>query len=76
MFERLAHEPAALASAVRAVLYAVVAYGAHLSEAQIGTTMLAVEAVLLLFTRQSVVPTSLVQERVDEGRNPLTGAEK
>ena len=51
-------EPVAIAAAIRAIILCGVAFGLQWSPEQIAALMLAVEAVLGIFVRQSVVPTS------------------
>lgn len=53
----LNREPVAIVNAVRLVLLAVVAFGLDLTNTQIVTSMVALEAVLTLFTRSKVTPT-------------------
>jgi hypothetical protein len=54
-------EPVVIAGAVRAIILAAVAFGLELTPEQIAATMLAVEAVLTLLTRQSVTATATLQ---------------
>ena len=51
-------EPVAIVNAIRLVLLAFVAFGLELSESQIVAAMVALEAVLTLFTRSKVTPTA------------------
>lgn len=50
-------EPVALASALRLVLVAAIAFGLDVTEAQLVAVVAAVEAVLALFVRSRVTPT-------------------
>jgi hypothetical protein len=59
----LNREPVAIVNAVRLVLLAAVTFGLDLSDTQIVTAMVALEAVLTLFTRSQVTP---VDEPVDD----------
>jgi hypothetical protein len=52
----LNREPVAIVNAVRLVLLAAVTFGLDLSDTQIVTAMVALEAVLTLFTRSQVTP--------------------
>lgn len=52
----MSREPVAIAAAVRAVLYAVAAFGFDISPAQIGAVMVAVEACLAVVIRNRVSP--------------------
>lgn len=52
----MSREPVAVVNAVRLVLLAGITFGLHLTEAQIVASMLALEAVLTLFTRSKVSP--------------------
>jgi hypothetical protein len=67
------NEPVAFGAAIRMVLVAAMSFGLTLTDAQLVASMAAVEAVLGLFTRQSVTPTRLVKERQDEGRDAAPG---
>lgn len=67
---RLKNEPVALGVAIRLVLVAAMSFGLHLTDAQLVATMAAVEAVIGLFTRQSVTPNQLAEARVDQGLRP------
>lgn len=59
-------EPAAILFALRMIFYALVAWGIQLTENQIVATLAAVEAVLFVVTRQSVVsPATHVQQVQD-----------
>ena len=52
----LRSEPVALVNAVRLVLLAAVTFGLSLSDAQLVSSVAALEAVLTLFTRRQVSP--------------------
>jgi hypothetical protein len=52
----LNREPVAIVNAVRLVLLAAVTFGLDLSDSQIVAAMVALEAVLTLFTRSQVTP--------------------
>ena len=58
MKERLLKEPVLIASAIRALLLAVVAFGPVLSADQIAALMVFVEAILALVTRALVTPVA------------------
>lgn len=47
-------EPVAIVNAVRLVALAGMTFGLHLTDGQLGASMLALEAVLTLFTRSQV----------------------
>lgn len=51
-------EPVAIGAAIRAIILVAVAFGLKWSVEQIAAIMLAVEAVLVVFTRQSVTPNA------------------
>jgi hypothetical protein len=72
-FSNLLNEPVLIGVAIRATILAVAAFGFKITVDQIAAVMLAVEAVLALVTRAMVAPNKLVQERMDEGRHPVTG---
>ena len=55
-------EPVAIAGAIRAVILCAVAFGLKWSPEQIAAVMLAVEAVLTLVTRQSVVTPNTLEK--------------
>lgn len=55
-------EPVAIAAAIRAVILAAVLFGLDMTQEQIAGTMLAVEAILALITRQAVTsPATIAQ---------------
>ena len=58
-------EPLVIVNAVRLVVLAAVSFGLDLSEAQIVSVMLALEAVLTLFSRSQVTPNETVEEHLD-----------
>lgn len=65
-------EPAAIAGAVQLVFAMAVALGwVNLTDAQIGSILAALTAVLTLFVRQSVVPVQLGRERQAAGHDPM-----
>jgi hypothetical protein len=55
-------EPVVIAAAVRAIIVCAVAFGLKWTPEQIGATMLAVEAILAVITRQSVTPNQTVRD--------------
>ncbi len=55
-------EPALLIGAVRAILVAIVGFGIDLSATQVTAVILALEAVLSLFTRASVYAPDTVKK--------------
>lgn len=67
------NEPVALGAAIRLSLLAAMSFGLALTDTQLVSLMAALEAILGLFTRQSVVPTKLANARMDEGRDPVSG---
>ena len=67
----LFNEPVALGAAVRMSLLAAMAFGLNMTEVQLVALMAAVEAVLGLITRSSVVPVTLAKERMADGVDPL-----
>lgn len=69
---RLLNEPVAIAAAIRAVLVVAISFGFTLTPEQIGTVMLAVEAVLALVTRGLVTPVALAEQRMERGHPPTT----
>ena len=60
----LNREPALIAAAVRACVLAATAFGLEWTGEQVAALMLAVEAVLAVFVRQSVTPNVDVRSRV------------
>jgi hypothetical protein len=67
---RLMNEPVLLGGAIRAVLLAGMAFGLTVTPEQLAAVMLAVEAVLALFTRAIVTPNQLAEARVAAGGSP------
>lgn len=59
----LNREPALIAAAVRACLLAATAFGLEWTAEQVAALLLAVEAVLAVFVRQSVTPNVDVRAR-------------
>ena len=55
---RLSTEPAVIAGIVQAVLALVVAFGLELTQEQVGSILAVTAAVLALFVRSQVTPTS------------------
>lgn len=55
-------EPVAIAAAIRAVILCAVAFGLRWTPEQIAAVMLAVEAVMALVTRASVVSSNTLQQ--------------
>lgn len=70
MWKRMMNEPVALSAALRAVMLAGMAFGLHLTVAQLAAVMLAVEMVLALLTRANVTPNQLAEQRVALGGSP------
>lgn len=63
-------EPAVVAGAIRAVLLAAVSFGLDWTPEQIGSLMLAVEAVLTVLTRQTVTsPATLARVTPARGQS-------
>ena len=62
MNELLSREPVAVVNAVRLVALAAMTFGLHLTDAQFTTSMIALEAVLTLFTRSRVTSPATLQE--------------
>lgn len=62
MKELLSREPVAIVNAVRLVALAAMTFGFHLTDIQLGASMLALEAVLTLFTRSRVTSPATLQE--------------
>lgn len=72
---RLLNEPVALGAAIRLSLLAAMAFGLSMTETQMVALMAALEAVLALFTRQTVTPNQLAVERVERAQQagqPIT----
>ena len=69
---RLFNEPILLGAAVRAVFLAGMAFGLPVTPVQLGTVMLALEAVITLVTRAYVTPNVLAEARVAAGGSPTT----
>lgn len=67
---QLRNEPVMLGGAIRAVILAATAFGLNWSAEQVAAIMLAVEAVLSLFTRSQVTPNGLAEYRVSQGGSP------
>lgn len=67
---RLLNEPILLAGAVRAVIFAAMAFGVTVTDVQLAAVMGALEAVLLLLTRALVTPNQLAEARVAAGGSP------
>ena len=61
----LGREPIVIVNAVRLCVLAGVSFGLDLSEGQLVASMLALEAVLTLFSRSRVVPNESVEEHLD-----------
>jgi hypothetical protein len=59
-------EPVAITAAIRAIILLATAFGLQWSAEQIAATMVAVEAVLALLTRQSVTPNQTATEKIQE----------
>ncbi len=62
----VARNPVALTTAIRAIITAAVAFGLDWSAQQVGATILAVEAVLAVFTRDAVTANVNVEQKVQE----------
>jgi hypothetical protein len=69
---RLFNEPVLLAAAIRAVIYVAISFGAHITQEQLATIMVAVEGVTALITRTLVTPNQLAERRVALGGSPTT----
>lgn len=54
-------EPVAIVNAVRLCVLAGMTFGLHLTDIQLGATMIALEAVLTLFTRAQVTSPDALQ---------------
>lgn len=67
---RIFNEPVLLGAAVRAIIYAAMAFGTPITTEQLAALMAAVEAVLALITRAVVTPNHLAEARVDRGLRP------
>lgn len=67
---RLLNEPVLIGAAIRAVIYAAMAFGLEMTTEQLGALMAAVEAILALVTRALVTPNQLAEARVDAGLSP------
>ena len=67
---RLLNEPVLIGAAVRAVIFAAMAFGVHVTMEQLAALMAAVEAVLALVTRALVTPNQLAESRVAQGLSP------
>lgn len=67
---RLFNEPVLIGAAIRAVIYAAMAFGLQMTTEQLGALMAAVEAILALVTRALVTPNQLAEARVAEGLSP------
>lgn len=67
---RIFNEPVLIGAAVRAVIYAAMAFGLKMSTEQLGALMAAVEAILALVTRALVTPNQLAEARAAEGLSP------
>jgi hydrogenase-4 membrane subunit HyfE len=66
----LLNEPVLIATAIRAVILAAVAFGLKWSAEQVAALMIAVEAILALITRALVTPNQLAEQRVAAGGSP------
>lgn len=56
MWSKILKEPVAFSFAIRALLLCAMAFGTHVTPEQLASVMVAVEAVLALFTRAAVTP--------------------
>lgn len=54
-------EPVAVVNAVRLVMLAAMTFGLHLTNIQLGASMLALESVLTIFTRAQVASPSTLE---------------
>lgn len=68
MLKNILTEPVLIGAAVRAVIFAVMAFGAHITMEQLAAVMGAVEAILALVTRAVVTPNHVSEARVDAAR--------
>ena len=62
----VARNPVAITTAIRAIITAAVAFGLDWSAQQVGATILAVEAILAVFTRDAVTPNVHIERKVQE----------
>jgi hypothetical protein len=70
MLQRLFNEPVLIGAAIRALIYAAMAFGTPVTVEQLGALMAAVEAVLAVITRALVTPNQLAEARVASGGSP------
>lgn len=61
-------EPVAVAGAIRAIILCAVAFGLKWTADQVAATMLAVEAILTVVTRQSVTANTNVAARIENAK--------
>lgn len=70
---RLLNEPVALAATIQSVIgFTIIMGWLHMTDAQTGSLMIAINAVLGLMVRSQVTPNQLAEARVDAGGRPTT----
>lgn len=70
---RLFNEPVALAATIQSVIgFTIIMGWLHMTDAQTGALMIAINAVLGLAVRSQVTPNQLAEARVDAGGRPTT----
>jgi len=70
---RLLNEPVVIAGAIQSVIgFAIVMGWLKMTDVQIGSMMMAINAVLGLLVRAVVTPNQLAEARVDAGGRPTT----
>ncbi len=71
--KRLLNEPVALAATVQSLVgFGIIMGWIHMTDAQTGSLMIAINAVLGLGVRALVTPNQLAEARVDAGGRPTT----
>ncbi len=70
--KRLLNEPVLLGAVIRTGILAAMAFGAHVTLAQLAALMVFVETLLALLTRAFVTPNHLAEYRVAQGGSPTT----
>ncbi len=66
-------EPVAIATAIRLILLAAMAFGLNLTDVQLVASMAAIEAVLTLVTRSQVSPEATVNDLIKIAVNEPKG---
>jgi hypothetical protein len=70
---RLLNEPVALAATVQSIIgFCIIMNWLSMTDAQTGSLMIAINAVLGLMVRSQVTPNQLAEARVDAGGRPTT----